>query len=505
MPAGRPKLRDIGATLPPGWNGQQTLPWARQMQPLADVSASHAEVPTQMDTAPSGRFHQPLAQFHGHGQPSYRPVMMPGGDVTQEQYIGGMLAPMMQLQHPGARFPMMGIGPDGRSMATPPGMMLVPSQAMQPLPMMGAGMYPQHYPAPLGQPPAPLHDPMLSGSVTKTMTAEEQEASFLRQQNTAFRVGSQKLCNSYKHCGAWWNWPRGWQTTVPKKIKSLAVMWIHPRVWNPMRLARQDDLQIDCLCFGLFGLLPDVLVADLNVACKRDLWDMMLDNHHRLMKENPARLNALAGDLSNVVEWALGLGFPKGFIPTMEQMAASEKAKQQEKKKGRFGGKGKKQRSPSPSSSEDATVAVLSPPLKRGRICESLQDAIPLGGTAAQLNIFKRPVRPSVSQSSLSMSPGKVHTYSPTEVGDQEYVGTTVASPPTKLNTKGVSLCPGEPEGANGEISLEGEQACRDGACQQHDGGCPDGGMAHQQLGDTLKKLARDDAARQLVDSEILG
>ena len=187
----------------------------------------------------------------------------------------------------------------------------------------------------------------ISGQVAITMTAEQREAQQLRLTNPAFRIAGQKLCNSTKYFGAWWSWRRGWQTTLAKRMKLLAIQWIHPRIWNAMRVNRlKTETNVDAACYGLFGALPDMEISDLSLTYKRELWDMLLDNHEGIMLEQPGRLSGLAGDLSNVVEWALGLGFPKGFIPSLEQLERAEKKKRHDKKRANRGKKthrGKKQ------------------------------------------------------------------------------------------------------------------------------------------------------------------
>ena len=169
------------------------------------------------------------------------------------------------------------------------------------------------------------HERTVSGTVKVEMSGEEAEATSLRANGAAFRNSGQKMCTSYRWFGAWWNWDQGWRTTVPKKLKTLAVMWIHPRIWNPVRMSRLCEVKTDALCFCLFDILPDVEVRSLQITSKRDFFDVLLQEHHRIMKANPMRINTLAADLSNVVEVAVQLGFQSRFIPTLEQIEKAEK------------------------------------------------------------------------------------------------------------------------------------------------------------------------------------
>ena len=171
----------------------------------------------------------------------------------------------------------------------------------------------------------------MQGHVTKMMSAFENEAEQLRSSQKAFRQKGQNLCTSYSHLGCWWLWPQGWRTTIPKAYKKLAAMWIHPRVWNAVRLSRLNDQEVDRLCDILFGILPDCDVRGLLCERKEDFWQTLLEEHNRLMEAQPQRCNALAADLSNVEAVALTLGLPNHFIPSPEQLEKAEKTKIKEK------------------------------------------------------------------------------------------------------------------------------------------------------------------------------
>ena len=122
------------------------------------------------------------------------------------------------------------------------------------------------------------------------MTSYEDEAMELRRSHTAFEKQTKKICSTYVRFGAWWFWKRGWRTTCPQQFKLLSVMWVHGRVWNIIRLSQLTELQTDCLCFLMFGILPDSLMRRMMCSTWKEFWDVLLENYYRLKQEEANRM-----------------------------------------------------------------------------------------------------------------------------------------------------------------------------------------------------------------------
>jgi hypothetical protein len=178
-----------------------------------------------------------------------------------------------------------------------------------------------HAPQEGSQPTVPA--PAVAASYTPiAQTEEERELTRLRDTMPQFKNKRSKICTTYKFMGA--AWTHGKRTTVPKKLKLAAIMWIHPRVWNALRLSLLGEEEVDALVFILFLVLPYINVADLQVNTKEDLFDMLLEEHRRVKHSSPHRFSALAADLSNVKAVAKELGFPmKYFEPDVARTPES--------------------------------------------------------------------------------------------------------------------------------------------------------------------------------------
>ena len=285
----------------PGFGGVNTLENTFSNQRAMSFPSQHGHGASVLAAAADG---MPC------GPSQTAPPMDPMMQHLQLMSPGTAMNPMLQqlmqvqlMQSMGAA----GIGMMGRP-PMPQGQMSygpLPCAAFQqPVPMGPPTLLPEH---------ARCEASVVSGQVIQTKDPMEVEAEQLRRTNAAFRSLSKPICNSYTYMGA--AWYHGNKVTVTKKPKQIAIQYIHPRVWNALRINLLSEVQIDMLTFVLFGVVPQVLVKGLNVKTQFDLMDMLLQEHSRIKSENPQRLAKLCGDLTNIKAVAIEYGYPKQYLP----------------------------------------------------------------------------------------------------------------------------------------------------------------------------------------------
>ena len=88
--------------------------------------------------------------------------------------------------------------------------------------------------------------------------------------------------------------------------------------YNPIRLQRLGETDIDMLLFVYTGVLGDMRLSELFGTGKKILIDKVVDTlvveSQRIKRSNPQRLARLTPDLSNLEALALELGFPKEYL-----------------------------------------------------------------------------------------------------------------------------------------------------------------------------------------------
>ena len=207
-----------------------------------------------------------------------------------DQYGFGMMNPMMQhnaMQRPAA----MGCHLSGSSFGTPVGPPTISMAAVHPTVLPGRGQY----------------------VVEKRRTADEVEADQLRKTLPVSLQMNKGVCTNYVAFGAVWK--HGQKKTLPRKIKIVAIRYLNPKIWSPMRLSLLGETLIDMLLFILTGVKPHMNPRDMGVPTKLQLMDMLLDQHKVIADSNSERVAKLSVDLSNIEAVALEYGYPVKFIP----------------------------------------------------------------------------------------------------------------------------------------------------------------------------------------------
>ena len=118
-----------------------------------------------------------------------------------------------------------------------------------------------------------------------------------------FSARNTKMCTNYQFMGGIHK--HGKRKTLPKKVKLAAIMYVNPKVWNPLRVSMMTEEMCDYMCFLLFAARPNCCVTELLVNTKGAFWEMMLEEHIRVFNDNANRTQNLAADLSNCKQLAI--------------------------------------------------------------------------------------------------------------------------------------------------------------------------------------------------------
>ena len=289
---GRPRERDRGASLPPGFGGQLQLSFTIRSSSMWP------------------------------GQMASWPCMQPMPGMMFDQF-GQLVA---QSQH-GARSQTVGHGLFSQAAAmTSPEMQhmanqqhLLQSQQCQ----FAAAM--QQMPAvPLQQVPSPSmgHIPLALQGVQSSGVPPTQPPPIPAQATPAvtdpsgFHDDQPKLSTSYRVLGMVWKF--GARASIPKKVRTSCVHACDPTEWTLLRLSLLGEDETDALVFLVSGIRPTTRVSDLNCRTKGALRTIVSTEARRVMKAQPERLVGLAHDLSNLFQEALRLGYKlRDFPPAL--------------------------------------------------------------------------------------------------------------------------------------------------------------------------------------------
>ena len=272
-PMPRPRLRDIGSSLPAGFGGQTNLSmWWQPPQPAWTPSHGPGMNPSHgpgMMTAP---FSHSMHQHHMIMQPQ-QPMMNMGFGCPQQG------APRM---------------PRGCS--------------------QGSDMDRS------SSPPSSRKSRFTDTSTRASSHLDSDDDSLIgggqhpKKKLRRHESDDDILSTNYRYLGG--KHIFGDRIVWPKTQKIKCLMKFDVSEFNPLRLASMDDHVIDELIFITTGCIPTLKLSDLKVSTKGKLRHLLHKEYLRLKQREPNRMKMLAGDYSNLTDICQKLGYPEKFLYT---------------------------------------------------------------------------------------------------------------------------------------------------------------------------------------------
>ena len=128
----------------------------------------------------------------------------------------------------------------------------------------------------------------------------------------------QKLSTSFRSLGCAWKHPVN--RVTPRKFRQSLLAACCPIDWSAGRTSQFTEDQIDMVLFALAGINPNTGTQDFGSKTKGDLRDQVYQQHRRVMRQNPQRVQMLAENLENLMPLVLRLGYPvDAFSPHLYQ------------------------------------------------------------------------------------------------------------------------------------------------------------------------------------------